>query len=97
MTKAELAFLIAKKTGIDKHVVLEVIEAFKDAIKNSLSNGENVFLRGFGSFIVKRRAEKKARNIPKNTTVIVPAHCIPAFRPAKTFSIQVKENVKDKK
>ncbi len=82
MTKAEIANEIAKKTGIDKSTTIEVIEQFMNVVKDSLAHGENVYLRGFGSFIIKERAEKTARNITKNTAVIIPAHNIPAFKPA---------------
>ena len=90
MTKAEIVSEIASKTGIDKREVLMVVESLMDTIKNTMTNGEEVFLRGFGSFIIKRRAEKTARNISKNTTMIVPAHNIPAFKPAKEFQEKVK-------
>ena len=90
MTKAEIVSEIASKTGIDKREVLMVVESLKDTIKTTMTNGEEVFLRGFGSFIIKRRAEKTARNISKNTTMIVPAHNIPAFKPAKEFLEKVK-------
>ena len=87
MTKAEIVTEIAKKTGIEKKDVLNTIEAFMEAVKESLTKEENVYLRGFGSFIVKKRAQKTARNISKNTTIIIPEHNIPAFKPAKTFNI----------
>lgn len=90
MTKAEIVSEIASKTGIDKREVLMVVENLMDTIKTTMTNGEEVFLRGFGSFIIKRRAEKTARNISKNTTMIVPAHNIPAFKPAKEFQEKVK-------
>ena len=90
MTKAEIVSEIASKTGIDKREVLMVVENLMDTIKTTMTNGEEVFLRGFGSFIIKRRAEKTARNISKNTTMIVPAHNIPAFKPAKEFLEKVK-------
>ena len=90
MTKAEIVSEIASKTGIDKREVLIVVESLMDTIKTTMTNGEEVFLRGFGSFIIKRRAEKTARNISKNTTMIVPAHNIPAFKPAKEFQEKVK-------
>ena len=90
MTKAEIVSEIASKTGIDKSEVLMVVESLMDTIKTTMTNGEEVFLRGFGSFIIKRRAEKTARNISKNTTMIVPAHNIPAFKPAKEFLEKVK-------
>ena len=90
MTKAEIVSEIAAKTGLEKQVVLTVVEGMMDTIKTSMINGNEVFLRGFGSFIIKRRAEKTARNISKNTTMIVPAHNIPAFKPAKEFLEKVK-------
>lgn len=92
MTKADIVNVISKNTGIDKATVLTSVESFMEAIKDSLKDGENVYLRGFGSFIVKERAEKTARNISKNTTIIIPAHNIPAFKPSKTFVTKVKEN-----
>ncbi|HOJ65987.1 MAG TPA: HU family DNA-binding protein [Paludibacteraceae bacterium] len=90
MTKAEIVNEIAKKTGIDKATVLASVEAFMDAIKDSLSKNENVYLRGFGSFVVKTRAQKTARNISKNTTIIIPPRNIPSFKPAKKFMSVVK-------
>lgn len=90
MTKAEIVTEIAAKTGIEKQVVMQVIEGMMETIKTSMINGEEVFLRGFGSFIIKHRAEKTARNISKNTTMIVPAHNIPAFKPAKSFVEKLK-------
>ncbi len=94
MTKAEIVAEIANKTGIEKVAVQATVEAFMEAVKNSLSTGENVYLRGFGSFIIKKRAKKTGRNISKNTTIIIPAHDIPAFKPAKTFVGQVKKSAK---
>lgn len=94
MTKAEIVSDIAEKTGLEKVEIQVVIEAFMNEVKGSLANGENVYLRGFGSFIVKKRAEKTGRNISKNTTIVIPAHNIPAFKPAKTFVEKVKKNVK---
>ena len=91
MTKAEIVTEIARKTGIERKDVLSTIEAFMEAVKESLTKEENVYLRGFGSFIVKKRAQKTARNISKNTTIIIPEHNIPAFKPAKTFNISVKK------
>lgn len=90
MTKAEIVAEIAAKTGIEKLVVMQVVEGMMETIKTSMSNGEEVFLRGFGSFIIKHRAEKTARNISKNTTMIIPAHNIPAFKPAKSFVEKLK-------
>ena len=86
MTKADVVNEIAKNTGIDKATVLATVESFMDVVKASLAKKENVYLRGFGSFIIKERAEKTARNISKNTTIIIPAPIIPAFKPAKTFT-----------
>ncbi|NPD47037.1 MULTISPECIES: HU family DNA-binding protein [unclassified Lentimicrobium] len=94
MTKAEIVADIANKTGIEKIAVQKTVEAFMDAIKDSMVNGENVYLRGFGSFVIKRRAEKTGRNISKNTTIIIPAHNIPSFKPAKSFVGEVKNSVK---
>ncbi len=96
MTKAEIVAEIANKTGIEKVTVQQTVESFMDALKNSMINGQNVYLRGFGSFIIKKRAEKTGRNISKNTTIIIPAHNIPSFKPAKTFVNKVKSNVKVK-
>ncbi len=89
MTKAEIAQEIAKTTGLDKATVVEVIEQFMNVVKGSLASGENVYLRGFGSFIIKQRAEKTARNISKKTSLIIPAHNIPAFKPADCFKEEV--------
>ena len=91
MTKADIVSEISKSTGIDKQTVLNSVESFMDIVKNSLSQGDNVYLRGFGSFVIKKRAQKTARNISKNTTIIIPEHNIPAFKPAKTFTIAVKK------
>ncbi len=91
MTKADIVNEIAEKTGIEKMEVQTTVEAFMRSVKVSLTGGENVYLRGFGSFIVKKRAEKIGRNISKNTTVVIPAHNIPAFKPAKTFAEKVKK------
>jgi DNA-binding protein HU-beta len=91
MTKADIVNEISKSTGIDKLDVLKTVESFMDEVKKSLESGENVYLRGFGSFIVKKRAQKTARNISQNTTIIIPEHNIPAFKPAKTFVAGVKK------
>ena len=92
MTKAEIVAQISRQSGIEKAVVQTVVEAFMENVKESMIAGNDVFLRGFGSFIIKRRAEKPARNISKNTTIKIPAHNIPAFKPAKSFVNAVKEN-----
>ena len=91
MTKAEIVTEISNKTGFDKTAVQTVVEAFMGAVKDALAHNENVYLRSFGSFIVKERAEKTARNISKKTTIVIPAHKIPAFKPCKTFVSQVKK------
>ena len=90
MTKADIIREISSKTGLERKDVSNVLEAMMVTIKDSLANGEEVFMRGFGSFIIKERAQKTARNISKNVTVIVPAHNIPAFKPAKEFMVLVK-------
>jgi DNA-binding protein HU-beta len=93
MTKAEIVANISEKSGIEKADVLRVVEDFMVEVKDSLNQGNNVYLRGFGSFIVKERAEKTGRNISKNTTIKIPAHNIPAFKPAKVFVESVKKQV----
>ena len=90
MTKIEIVREIASKTGLEKKDILVIVESMMETIKTSMTNGEEVFLRGFGSFIIKHRADKTARNISKNTTVIIPAHDIPAFKPAKEFMDKVR-------
>lgn len=94
MTKADIVNEIAKNTGIEKVTVQKTVEALMETVKDSMIKGSNVYLRGFGSFIVKKRAKKTARNISKNTTIIIPAHNIPAFKPAKSFITKVKSHVK---
>lgn len=94
MTKAEIVANISQKTGVDKSEVLATVEAFMNEIKSSLESKNNVYLRGFGSFVVKERAEKTGRNISKNTTIKIPAHHVPSFKPAKTFVNGVKTKVK---
>ncbi|MBP5541138.1 MAG: integration host factor subunit beta [Bacteroidales bacterium] len=94
MTKAEIVADIAQKTGIEKVAIQATVEEFMSVVKEALARNENVYLRGFGSFITKKRAEKTGRNISKKTTIIIPAHYIPAFKPAKTFVNDVKKNVK---
>ncbi|MDR1950870.1 MAG: integration host factor subunit beta [Bacteroidales bacterium] len=94
MTKAELVSQITKRTGVEKVTVSNIVETFMEVMKDTMSKGENVYLRGFGSFILKRRAEKIGRNITRNTSIKIPAHYIPAFKPAKPFSTEVKNKVK---
>ena len=91
MTKAEIVNEVAKATGIEKTQVLAVVEEFTNVVKGSLVAGNPVYLRGFGSFIIKHRAQKAARNITRKTTMTIPAHDIPAFKPAKSFVNAVKE------
>ena len=93
MTKADIVKNISDKTGMDKSDVQMIAEKLMDEVKNSLKKNENVYLRGFGSFIIKKRAEKTGRNISKNISVVIPAHNIPAFKPSKTFVNSVKQNV----
>jgi len=93
MTKANIVTEISNKSGIDKGDVLAIVEGFMGTVKSAMENGENVYLRGFGSFIVKKRAEKLGRNILAKTSVLIPAHYIPAFKPAKEFVDSVKEKV----
>ena len=97
MTKAEIVSKISDKLGLDRNDVQLTVENFMDEVISSLESGQNVYLRGFGSFIIKTRAEKTGRNISKNTTIKIPAHNIPAFKPAKVFVEGVKAKVKVKK
>jgi DNA-binding protein HU-beta len=90
MTKADIVSNIAKQTGAEKVLVQEIVEAFMENVKGSLIENKPVYLRGFGSFIIKERAQKVARNISKGTTLTIPAHNIPAFKPAKSFACKVK-------
>ena len=94
MTKADIVAKISDKLGIEKGDVQATVETFMEEVKSSLEGGDNVYLRGFGSFIVKKRAEKTARNIKKNTTIKIPAHNIPAFKPSKFFIDGVKTKLK---
>lgn len=93
MTKADIVASIAEETGLERNEVLKTVESFMASVKDSLAKGENVYLRGFGSFVVKERAEKTGRNISKNTSIIIPAHNVPSFKPSKTFVEEVKSNV----
>ena len=96
MTKAELVNAIASKLGTEKNETQRIVEAFMQEIRATMYNGENVYLRGFGSFIIKARAAKTGRNISKNTSIQIPPHNIPAFKPSKTFVDKVKTRVKIK-
>jgi len=94
MTKADIVSKISDKTGIEKLAVQTTVEEFMKTVRKSLEEGTNVYLRGFGSFVVKKRAQKTGRNISKNTTIIIPEHFIPSFKPSKSFVDKVKKNVK---
>ncbi|PJA06302.1 MAG: integration host factor subunit beta [Flavobacteriales bacterium CG_4_10_14_0_2_um_filter_32_8] len=94
MTKADIVNKISDKTGIEKLAVQTTVEEFMKTVRKSLEEGKNVYLRGFGSFVVKKRAQKTGRNISKNTTIIIPEHFIPSFKPSKTFVEKVKKSVK---
>ncbi|MCB0586603.1 MAG: integration host factor subunit beta [Phaeodactylibacter sp.] len=93
MRKADLVAAISEKTGVPKVDVLVTLETFFKEVKSSLSDGENVYIRGFGSFVIKKRAKKIGRHIKKNIAIEIPEHYIPAFKPAKVFVEQVKDNV----
>lgn len=93
MRKADLVASIAEKTGVPKVDVLVALESFFTEVKNSLASGENVYIRGFGSYVIKKRAKKIGRHIKKNKAIEIPEHFIPSFKPAKVFIEQVKENV----
>ena len=90
MTKADIVNEISKNTGVEKAQVQQIVEAFMESIKDAMIADNNVYLRGFGIFIIKQRAQKVALNISKNTTMTIPAHKIPAFKPAKSFAVKVK-------
>ncbi len=94
MTKAEVISEIADKTGIEKTDVAATVEAFFKVVKDSMSNGNNIYVRGFGSFVNKKRARKVARNISKNTAIIIDEHFIPSFKPSKTFIQKIKNSKK---
>jgi DNA-binding protein HU-beta len=91
MRKSDLVNQISEKTGIPKVDVLVTLETMFKEIKSSLAADENIYIRGFGSFITKKRAAKIGRNIKRNTAVEIPAHYIPAFKPAKEFMEEVKK------
>ena len=94
MTKAEVISKISSKTGVEKITTLAIVESFMNEVMNAVSENESVFLRGFGTFKAKKRAQKTGRNIKKNTTIIIPEHHIPSFKPAKVFTQEVKKKVK---
>lgn len=94
MRKADIVSRVTEMTGVPKVDVLVSLEAFFKEVKNSLKAGENVYVRGFGSFILKKRAKKIGRNIKKNVAIEIPEHYIPAFKPAKVFADQIKKTAK---
>ncbi|MGM5631175.1 integration host factor subunit beta [Apibacter raozihei] len=96
MTKADIVNSISNKLGLEKAETQKVVEVFMDEVKTAMTKGDNVYLRGFGTFLIKKRAAKTGRNISKNTTIKIPAHNVPAFKPAKSFVENVKSNVKVK-
>lgn len=94
MTKADIVSHVSNRTGVEKAVIQNVVEQLMEVIKTSMIEGENIYLRGFGSFILKRRAQKKARNISKGSTIIIPEHYIPYFKPARSFLYEIKAKTK---
>lgn len=94
MTKADIVNSISGKLGLEKTETQKIVEVFMDEVKTAMTKGENVYLRGFGTFLIKKRAAKTGRNISKNTTIKIPAHNVPAFKPSKSFVEEVKTNVK---
>ncbi|TWP22531.1 integration host factor subunit beta [Apibacter muscae] len=94
MTKADIVNSISNKIGLEKSEIQKVVEVFMDDIKTAMAKGDNVYLRGFGTFLIKKRAAKTGRNISKNTAIKIPAHNVPAFKPSKSFVDNIKTNVK---
>lgn len=94
MTKADVITEISEKTGIDKADVQVTVEAFFSVVKNSMADGDNIYVRGFGSFINKKRAQKIARNISKNTAMVIEEHYVPSFKPSKIFTEKIKNSPK---
>ena len=94
MTKDQLVTEISERTGIDKFIVIKTVESLMRTIKGNMTKNKNIYLRGFGTFVIRKRAKKKARNFSKGTFVIVPEHYVPTFKPAKEFVEKVKSNVK---
>ena len=93
MRKSDLVAAISEKTGVPKVDVLVTLESFFSEVKDTLSSGENVYVRGFGSFVIKKRAKKVGRHIKQGKSVVIPEHYVPSFKPAKVFVDHVKENV----
>jgi len=97
MTKADIVSGIAKSTGVDKNTVLNTVEAFMEAVMTAMTEGENVYLRGFGSFVVKKRAAKAARDIQNETTIIIPERYVPTFKPSQYFVERLRNNLDGQK
>ncbi|MDR1762399.1 MAG: integration host factor subunit beta [Dysgonamonadaceae bacterium] len=97
MTKADIVSAISKNTGISRTNVLAVVEAFMDEVMKSMNGGKNVYLRGFGSFVVKKRAQKAARHIKNETTIIIPERYVPTFKPSSYFSEKLRTSLGGKK
>jgi DNA-binding protein HU-beta len=97
MTKADIVSAISKNTGIDRASVLASVEGFMDQVMKSMNNGENVYLRGFGSFVVKKRASKAARHIKNETTIIIPERYVPTFKPSQYFCENLRNSLDNKK
>jgi len=96
MTKADIVSKIAKSTGIDRSTVLSIVEAFMDTVTTAMTEGQNVYLRGFGSFVVKKRAAKAARDIQNEVTILIPERYVPTFKPSQYFSDRLKKNLEGK-
>jgi DNA-binding protein HU-beta len=96
VTKAEVITKISDKTGIQKDDVTQTIEAFFKVVKDSMAEGDNIYVRGFGSFVNKKRAKKIARNISKNTAIVIDEHFVPSFKPSKVFIEKIKNSKKIK-
>lgn len=97
MTKAEVIAQIADQTGLDKADVQIAVESFVSVVKNSMADGENIYIRGFGSFVNRKRAKKIARDILKNTAIVIDEHYVPSFKPSKVFVEKVKNSDRVKK
>lgn len=95
MTKAEIVNEVANRTGLEKGDAQKTVEVFFDVMKEAMQEGHNIYFRGFGSFVVKKRARKVARNIAKNTTMVIEPHYIPSFKPSRTFAEKIKNSVSD--
>jgi DNA-binding protein HU-beta len=97
MTKADIVSAISRSTGMDRASVLASVEGFMDEVMNAMNNGENVYLRGFGSFVVKKRAAKAARHIKNETTILIPERFVPTFKPSQYFAENLRNNLESSK